>query len=122
MRQADLTFNLFMLNSRDMGEIQDRLNNLVVAVNAADANIDTLLANRHHVAGTEDAHRDERYRRTGAKPEVGNTQARTLRGINSRAEGELLLTNLHNAVNGALGGGAYVLGQVGVRGSAVCKD
>ncbi len=119
MRHADLVFNMFMLNSRDMGEIQDRLNNLVVAVNAADANIGTLLANRNHNAGTEEAHRDERYRRTGAKPEVGTTQPRTLRGVNSHAEGEQLLTALHNAVNGALGGGAYVLGQVGVRGSAV---
>ena len=119
MRHADLVFNMFMLNSRDMGEIQDRLNNLVVAVNAADANIGTLLANRNHNAGTEEAHRDERYRRTGAKPEVGTTQPRTLRGVNSHSEGEQLLTALHNAVNGALGGGPYVLGQVGVRGSAV---
>jgi hypothetical protein len=119
MRQADLLFTLFMLNSNNIGEIQTRLSDLVVAVNAADDNIDTLLVNRNHIAGTEEAHRDERYRRTGAKPVVGTTQPKTLRGVNSHAEGEQLLTNLHNAVNGALGGGAFVLGQVGVRGSAV---
>jgi hypothetical protein len=41
-----------------------------------------------------------------------------LRGVGSRAEAHLLLTNLQAALNGALGGG-YALGQVGIRGSAV---
>lgn len=117
MKNANLRFVLFMLNSQSVDETHDRLNELIAAVNAVATSWEAQQGAAVAAPG-EAAWRRERETRQNAVHYVGTTKPMTLRGVNSATEGATLLTNLHNALTGALGGG-FALGQVGVRGSAV---
>ena len=117
MTNANVVFNMFMLNSPALVEVHAKLDALIVTVNAAAANWSRQL-NRRGAAAGEVSHRRERERREGAVHSAGVTKEMPLRGVDSRAEAHQLLTSLQAALNGALGA-QYALGDVGIRGSAV---
>lgn len=118
MKFAHLKFTLFMLNSQANDEIQQKLDELVVAVNAAADSLDSIINARPPTADMETTKRRERERREGAMPKVGTTKPMALRGVQSKAEGEAILTGLRTTLTASLGAG-FPLGHVGVRGSAI---
>lgn len=117
MVSADLYFSLFLMNSPDVAAIHRKLNTLIEKVNAAADNWD---AQKGDPDGgqNEDSYRTERRRRAGAKTRAGTTQPRDVRGFDSHREADALLKQLRGRLTGVLAG-AFALGHVGIRGSAV---
>jgi hypothetical protein len=117
MNDADLVFTMFMLNSTTISEIHEKLNLLIIAVNAAGNNLSLALHRLGNVQG-EDARRRERKRREDSIHRVGVTKEMPVRGFDSAREAQQLLTRLRDALNANLGAN-YPLGSIGIRGSAV---